>query len=141
MTTSAGMRPSRADSGVRFSCLMLGAALAVWGVAPALMHRLITGQTPTLGVLGFGSASLAIGAMYLGLYLLIRQGARYAVWLALILGALLLLADLGLWMTLGARYVSGFVLLLAGAVVATAVLTLVAPDATGSTTTLGDRSA
>ena len=127
-TIKASHAQSHPHFWVELACLALGTALVIWGVAPALVHRMITGNAPTVQILGVGSASLAVGAMYLGLHLLIRQGARYAIWLALGLAALMLLADLGLWIAFGARYVSSFVLLLAGAVAATAVLALTAPE-------------
>lgn len=63
-------------------CLCLGLGLMFWGLAPAVIERIISGEPPDLLMLGMGSASLLLGITFIGLHLLIRKGARWALWAA-----------------------------------------------------------
>ena len=63
-------------------CLSFGAALVVWGLAPAIVERVASGQMPRLQTLGLGSGALLVGFTFIGLHRLIRKNVRWALYAA-----------------------------------------------------------
>ncbi|MFH1747599.1 MAG: hypothetical protein ABIG44_11205 [Planctomycetota bacterium] len=64
------------------TCICLGLALLIWGLAPALIERILTGRAPHAQSLLLGSTTIILGAIFISLYWPIRQGRRWALWAA-----------------------------------------------------------
>lgn len=98
----------------------LGGALALWGIAPALVHRMATGRPPGMEIILLGGAGLALGAFCLWLNLLIGHKNRNALWGAFGVGLFLVTGNLLTWILLGTKAVSIFVGIMAAGLMMTA---------------------
>lgn len=87
-------RPEHAQLFAQVSCLCLGLALAAWGLAPAVMERILTGHAPSLEAIAVRSMTLLTGVAFIGLHVLIRHDVAWALWSACALSSLMLLATL-----------------------------------------------
>jgi hypothetical protein len=112
---------SRATARARWAqltSLVFGIALLVWGLAPTVVSRLVTGEAPTLANFGLGALVMLLGVCFLGLSVLIARGVGWALWTALWLAMVLAAGNLALTYLAG-RTPSVFPLLLAGATAGT----------------------
>lgn len=100
-------------------CGSLGGALALWGIAPAFIHRLATGHVPGFEIIVLGGAGVAMGAFCLWLNLLIGRNNRNALWGAFGVALFLVTGNLMTWMLVGSQAVSIFVGILAAGLVLT----------------------
>ena len=98
----------------RVAALTLGAALVLWGAAPAFIERSVTGHPPGVGALAVGSISLLLGASFVALFVLMGSGYRWPQWVAFGLALALVTTTLVVWVSAGAGSVSLFLLILAG---------------------------
>jgi hypothetical protein len=113
--------PSRATARARWAqltSLVFGIALLVWGLAPTVVARIVTGQSPSLAIFGLGALVMLLGVCYLGLSVLITRGVGWALWTALGLAVALAAGNLAITYLAG-RSLSVFPLLLAGATAGT----------------------
>ena len=90
-----------------------GLAMLVWGLAPAVVHRLASGYTPPLSSFAVGGLTMTVGVALLGLSILISRRVAWALWTVLALASTLLLGSFVLIMVGGAGIPSIFPLLLA----------------------------
>ncbi|MBU0639205.1 MAG: hypothetical protein KKB50_10105 [Planctomycetes bacterium] len=96
------------------SCLVLGVALLVWGIAPAVVQRVTSSDPQWLSSVLLGSAALLVGSTFLGFHVLIRRGVCWALWAAFWLS--LGLATIAVCVVMLARteMISVFLLVLSG---------------------------
>ena len=95
--------------------LVLGVALLVWGLAPAVVARLVTREAPPLATFALGALTMLLGVSFLGLSVLISRRIAWALWAALSLSVALILGNLALAWLVRDSAPSVFPLLLAGA--------------------------
>lgn len=65
------------------ACLCLGVACICWGLAPAIVERVVTGQFPRPVTFASGSVTIVVGLLFLALHVYVRRGRRWAMWLTL----------------------------------------------------------
>lgn len=80
-------RPSTSPAGTRrllaeAACACLGVALLIWGLAPAIVERIVARHPPTWQSFALGSAALLVGLTFIGLHRLVRRQVRWALWAA-----------------------------------------------------------
>ena len=90
-----------------------GLAMLIWGLAPAVVHRLASGYTPPLSSFAVGGLTMTVGVALLGLSILVSRQVVWALWTVLALATALLLGSFVLIMVGGAGIPSIFPLLLA----------------------------
>ena len=95
------------------SCLTFGCAMIVWGLAPCVLQRIVSGNTPTTDSLALAAVPTLLGLLLATLALLIRRGVTWALWTSLGLSVSLLIATLGISLWNGSGLQSVFSLLLA----------------------------
>ena len=99
----------------QITCVVLGIALLVWGLAPAVVARIVTRQAPSLTAFAMGALVMFLGVLFLVLSVLVSRGIVWALWVALALSVTLILGNLALaWLVHGGAP-SVFPLLLASA--------------------------
>ncbi len=64
------------------ACVCCGIACLAWGLAPAIIERLITGNAPQVRTLAIGSAAGFVGATFMAIALVLRRGRRWGLWAA-----------------------------------------------------------
>jgi len=94
------------------SCLCLGIGMLLWGLAPALVERLITDRAPSLHAFLLNSLVFVLGLAFIGMHVLVRRRIRWAVWAAFLVSATLAAAGLALTTASGFQLSSSFLLLL-----------------------------
>jgi zinc transporter ZupT len=99
----------------QITCLVLGMALLVWGLAPAVVARIVTREAPALTTFALGALTMLLGVSFLGLSVLISRRTIWALWAALGLSVALILGNLALAWLVCDSAPSVFPLLLAGA--------------------------
>lgn len=112
------------------ACLSFGVALLAWGLAPAIVQRVVSGYAPQLETFAVDSVTLLLGVGLIGLCVPVGRGRNWALWTTLAVGLGLLVAGGGYMAIGGEGPPSPFVLLLAGCTVGTSLLGLEAckPD-------------
>jgi hypothetical protein len=60
----------------------MGVAWICRGVAPAVIERIVGGEVPRMATIINGSATVAIGALFVLLHFAVRRGRRWAMWTA-----------------------------------------------------------
>jgi hypothetical protein len=108
----------------RLSAVTLGFALMLWGLTPAMIFRATSGGPPTLEIIGQASIALLIGITFFGLALLIGQGRRWALWATFAAALALCTAGSGQWVLYGPSGGTAFLLILSGALLSCAWLSL-----------------
>jgi lysylphosphatidylglycerol synthetase-like protein (DUF2156 family) len=98
------------------ACLCFGIALVIWGFAPAIVERLVTGSVPSWRPLALGAGSVLVGLTFIGLQCLISRGLRWALWVAFLLALALATAGVALTLCPGTPRASIFSLILAASV-------------------------
>jgi hypothetical protein len=88
--------------------------MILWGFAPAIVERVVSGRTPSLDTFLVNSLLLALGSAFVGLSVLVRRRVRWALWAAFVLSALLTAAGLALITVKGIRLSSTFLPLISG---------------------------
>jgi len=76
----------------QISCLIFGLGLIVWGLFPAVAHRLTSEEAPSLRLFLANAPTVVLGAAFVALFVWIGRRATWALWTAFGL-ALLLLAN------------------------------------------------
>lgn len=95
------------------SCLCFGIGLIIWGLAPAVIERIVTGSTPPLHMLTVNSVVFGLGALFIGATVLIRRRVRWAAWIAFAIAVMLAGASAAFVFSGGSSHVvSSFLLLL-----------------------------
>lgn len=94
-------------------CGSLGGALALWGIAPAFVHRIATGHSPGPEIIISGGVGLAMGIFCFWLSMLIGKNNRQALWGAFGVALFLVTGNVMTWMLVGSQAVSIFVGVLA----------------------------
>jgi len=105
-------------------CLVLGAALLVWGLAPAIIARLVTGRPPAASTLAISGLVMLLGVGFIVLSVFVARGLTWALWTVLCLSSFLLMGNLTLTLLLKGHGTSAFPLLLATGTAAACVLAL-----------------
>ena len=91
----------------------LGVGLLFWGIAPAIVSRLVTGDAPHWSELTANSVIMVLGMVWLSLFVLMRRDVLWAYWCSFILATLLCGASVAV-VTMADSYVSSsFLMLLA----------------------------
>jgi 4-amino-4-deoxy-L-arabinose transferase-like glycosyltransferase len=108
------------------ACLCLGLGLIVWGLAPAVFERIITGHTPPLELLAMNGFVLALGVAYVAMQAFIRRRRRWAAWLAFALSVVLAGCGVAVVLATGMRVANTFLLVISAL---TAFATWLAIDA------------
>lgn len=108
----------------QLTCVCMGVALLIWSVGPAVVERAVTGRTPSPLSLAAGVIGMLLGVTYIGLFLILRNERRWAIWAAFLLSFAIAAA----WLV-GAASVSGmtfatYLVLFSGANMATCGLAL-----------------
>jgi len=126
ISSRLGWTPACSVLTAHISCLCLGLALVVWGLAPTVVQRLATHCPLPLSALALQSMVFALGGSFIAAHVLIRRGVLWGVWLGYLLSVLLCGAGIALALT-HARGTSAFsVLLLSGCTACFTWLALVA---------------
>lgn len=112
----------------QLTCVCMGVALLIWSVGPAVIERAVTGRAPSAVLLAAGAIGLLLGITYIGLFLLLRTERRWATWAAFVLSFAIAAA----WF-IGSATVPGmtfatYLVLFAGANMATCGLALASPS-------------
>lgn len=115
----------RALGGARLAACCFGAALLAWGIWPAVLFRVTTGDAPPPAALAAGGSTLAVGLIFIGLGILMGRGVGWALWAALLCSVGLLAASAALHLLGRMSAPALFPLLLALATTATSGLALV----------------
>jgi hypothetical protein len=82
-TRSTPKQQATAITRAYVSCLCMGVACLAWGLAPAVVERIITGNTPRPELLAAGGLTAAVGAVFFGLHFFVRRSCNWALWAAL----------------------------------------------------------
>jgi hypothetical protein len=91
------------------TCLMVGVGIIAWGLAPAIMDRLITGQPPNEVTLSLNVACFIVALLYVGFHVLIKRRVRLAAWGAFALSALILATGVSLMVLNGLTFKAAFI--------------------------------
>ncbi len=86
----------RARRTAQLTCLWFGLGLLIWGLAPAVVQRIVSGRTPPLETFAIGSLTCFMGLSFLGLCLLIGRRVVWALWTSLFVSLGLVLSIIGL---------------------------------------------
>lgn len=78
----------------RASCLCFGIALLLWSLAPIVVARIVSGESPDSTALLFNGVTLLIAGAFIGFYSLIREKMLWAIWSAFVLACIFLGAGL-----------------------------------------------
>ena len=119
----AEQKPTPALRSAQLTCMLFGVALIVWGLMPAVIARMVSGEAPSAAVWGQSSATLLVGGAYLALGTLVLRGLGWALWTTLLLSIALLAGAVG-YMFFTSSQGSLFALLLPLATASTSVLAL-----------------
>lgn len=109
---SPGWLPDHSVLLAQVSCLCFGLGLTAWGLAPAVLERLITGKTPSLDMLIVNSFLFAVGGTFVMTHVLIRRRVRWAGWLAFVLSVMLAGGSVAVMLATGMQIGSTFLLLM-----------------------------
>ena len=90
----AERRIRQAQRSAQITSLVFGISLLVWGLAPAIVQRLVSGKTPTFGAYAMGACAIALGLCFMVLAICVGRGALWAIWATLCVSVLLLFAAL-----------------------------------------------
>lgn len=109
-------RPTWSDQNILFyaeiSALCLGIGLLLWGLAPAIVIRLVTGQAMNPFEMPINLLTLLLGVTYVGLSLLMHQQRRWAYWSAFFTSATIGAAGVSLLAVGASVGASSFLLML-----------------------------
>ncbi|TWT44140.1 hypothetical protein RAS1_05480 [Phycisphaerae bacterium RAS1] len=106
-------KPTQCLPYAQVSCLTLGIAMLIWGLAPAIIERVVTQRAPSLEGLAMGSMTFLIGTTFLGMALLIGARMRWALLAANYLAVALVTITVIAAMITPPKIVALFVLVLA----------------------------
>ncbi len=96
----------------RTTCLCMGFGLMLWGLAPALVERLLTGLTPSAQTLSMGAFAGALGLTFLAMASQIRQHRTWALWTAFAISTAITAMGVVLVAIIHTRPASSFIMLL-----------------------------
>lgn len=96
----------------RASCLCFGISLLLWSLAPIVVTRVVSGETPDAFSLLLKGVTLLIAGAFIGFYSLIRDKMLWAIWAAFVLACIFLGAGLAASVANGFVASSSFVLFL-----------------------------
>lgn len=113
MHTLESIRRRESILQTQICCVSLGGALALWGIAPAFVHRLATGRVPEFEIILLGGAGMALGAFCFWLNFMISKCNRNALWGAFGVALFLVTGNVMTWILDGSQSVSIFVGILA----------------------------
>jgi hypothetical protein len=85
--------------------------MLLWGIAPAVVQRAITGRPPDIAAIPFNGLILFGGVVFVVVHLFVRRADRRAIWTAFLLSAILMGAGLALAIRGAACLTSSFLLL------------------------------
>lgn len=106
--------PSQRLTFAHTSCLCLGLALVLWGLAPAAIERVVTGRAPDCRYFVAGGTTLLAGLVFIGLHRLIRREVGWALWIAFVVASLLTVGASAISLAYSPRGMSVFPLIFAG---------------------------
>lgn len=104
--------------------LVFGIALLLWGVAPAVVQRVVSGRPPTAATFAASGLTIILGLAFLALGVLIGRTVVWAIWTSLVLGCAVLLLGLATALFGSVSAVSLFPMLLAACVAGTCWIAL-----------------
>ena len=106
-------RPEHSILWAHTSCLCLGICLVLMGIAPALIDRVVSGDTPELITIAIGSIAFLFGGTFIGLHVLVRHRVYWAAWAAFILAMALCFGAMSAILTTSTLSAAVFLLVLA----------------------------
>ena len=95
------------------TCLFLGVGMLFWGIAPAVIQRLLTGQSPSVRLLLMNGTIFVLGVAFIGMHVLVRRRVVWAIWSAFTASAFLSAAGFAMVTISKVHVGSSFLLLLA----------------------------
>jgi hypothetical protein len=101
------------------SSVFLGIAMLLWGLAPAVVQRLVSGKAPPAAAFTVGDISLGLGVCFLLFSALMSRRVNWALWATMFLAAALVLGAIFAAVVHGTGVPALAPLLLAGATGAT----------------------
>lgn len=107
---------------------MMGILMLAWGLVPAILNRMVSGTTISLEQVAMGSFCFIVGAAFIGLQAAIGRGARWALWVAFMIAALLLISVFATFVFTRSGEVSLFPMVLAVSVIGACWLAIVTPN-------------
>ncbi len=122
-------RPEHSLLLAQAACLSLGTGLVLWGLAPAVIERIVTGHTPPLAMLAMNALIFLLGSAFLLSSFMIHARRRWAAWFAFGLAVMLGGAGVAIILATGMRSSSSFLLLISAV---TSFSTWLAIDALGT---------
>lgn len=111
----------------QLTCVCMGVALLIWSVGPAVIERAATGRAPAPVLLAAGAVGMLLGLTYIGLFLLLRAERRWAIWAAFVLSFGIAAAWFAGTASAPGMSFATYLVLFAGANMATCGLALCAP--------------
>lgn len=81
--------PKHSISFAHGSCLCMGIGLVLWGLAPLLIERLVTGKAPHASLLATNGVIFAMGAAFVTFHAYIRAERIWAAWASFALSSLI----------------------------------------------------
>ena len=106
------------------ACLCLGLSMLLWGLAPAIVERALTGRVPGWDSFAIGGGTVFIGLTFIGLHHLIRQRVRWALWAAFVAALALTTLVVGVLMAEAGQRPSLFLLVFAAGTTVTTWLAI-----------------
>lgn len=114
------------------TCVFFGLGMLLWGLAPAVITRAVTGQLPMRSI-EVGGISLFLGTLFIALGAVAGRNVGWAIWTALGISIVLCLGNLALLMLGGDSQPSIFPALMAACTAGTSWLALQTRKSTGLT--------
>lgn len=108
----------------QLTALFFGVGMLIWGLAPAIVQRLVTGRMPELQTFAVGSVTIAVGLAFVVLGVFMGRGVRWAVRVSFITSALLAMATMALTAMQGFAVATIYPLLLSACTAGTSWLAL-----------------
>jgi len=106
------------------ACMFLGTALLLWGLAPAIVQRVVSGRTPPSATFTMGAVTMVLGVGFLTLSVLISRALIWALWATVLLAFGLVFAAVTTALVNGTGLPSLAPLLLAGGTAVTSWLAI-----------------
>lgn len=94
------------------ACLFFGLGLIMWGLAPTMINRVLTGEPPSVASLAVNLMCFLVAVMFIGFHLLIKKRVRWAAWSAFLISCIVLGGGVAISFATGFQFNSSFILLL-----------------------------
>jgi hypothetical protein len=110
----------------QISTLFFGLGMLVWGFAPAIIQRVVSGGAPPVQTFAVGSITILVGLVLLALVVPVGRARTWALKTALIISAIVLAGSLAMLALSGMALASIYPLLLSASTAGTTWLAMLA---------------